>query len=204
MATATKPRTRTKSDRQNERTSSAARRPALVNPAHFLVATRDSGYKTTALAVAELIDNSLQAGACRVGVEVVAVDDAAFPIEVRVTDDGAGMDAALLADALTFGGSSRFGDRSSLGRYGMGLPNGALSRARRVEVYSWRGKVVGSPAAPGARCDRARRRPGQWRAVVRCWGRGHGSQGRTVPAPARRTPSLRAKRGAGPSRCCDG
>jgi hypothetical protein len=113
-----------------------------VNPAHFLVATRDSGYKTTALAVAELIDNSLQAGARRVAVDVVANDDAAFPLEVRVTDDGAGMDARLLADALTFGGSSRFDDRSSLGRYGMGLPNGALSRARRVEVYSWRGKVV--------------------------------------------------------------
>ena len=47
-----------------------------------------------------------------------------------------------LASALTFGGSSRFDDRSSLGRYGMGLPNGALSCARRVEVFSWRGGRV--------------------------------------------------------------
>ena len=113
-----------------------------MNPAHFLLATRDSGYKTTALAVAELIDNSLQAGACRVSVDVLASDDNAFPLELRVSDDGVGMDARLLADALTFGGSSRFDDRSSLGRYGMGLPNGALSRARRVEVYSWRGNEV--------------------------------------------------------------
>ena len=49
------------------------------------------------------------------------------------------MDADTLAAALTFGGSSRFNDRSSLGRYGMGLPNGTLSRSRRVEVYTWRG-----------------------------------------------------------------
>lgn len=115
---------------------------ALVDPAHFLLATRDSGYKTTALAVAELIDNALQAGATTIAVDVTASHDAAFPIELRVTDNGAGMDAPTLAGALTFGGSSRFDDRSSLGRYGMGLPNGGLSRARRIEVFSWRGTDV--------------------------------------------------------------
>ena len=51
------------------------------------------------------------------------------------------MDEATLATALAFGGSTRFDDRSSLGRYGMGLPNGALSRARRIEVYTWRDTV---------------------------------------------------------------
>jgi hypothetical protein len=107
------------------------------------VATRDSGYKTTSLAVAELIDNALQAAASRIDVEIVAAEDAEFPIELRVTDDGIGMNAKLLSQALVFGGSSRFNDRSSLGRYGMGLPNGSLSRARRVEIYSWRsGRVL--------------------------------------------------------------
>lgn len=120
----------------------ATARPALVDPVNFLVAMRDSGYKTTALAVAELIDNAIQAGASLVSVEIAAVTDSEFPIEVRVTDDGSGMDAVTLGRALTFGGSSRFGDRTSLGRYGMGLPNGALSRARRVEVYSWQGPTV--------------------------------------------------------------
>lgn len=131
---------RSRAPRDARRT--ALRRPALVDPAHFLVATRDSGYKTTALAVAELVDNALQAGAAHVSVEIVPGEDPEFPLELRVTDDGAGMDARVLSLALTFGGSSRFDDRSSLGRYGMGLPNGALSRARRVEVYSWRRGVV--------------------------------------------------------------
>jgi len=121
-----------------------SRGQALIDPAHFLVATRDSGYKTTSLAIAELVDNSLQAGASRIDVEVVSSGDAAFPIELRVTDDGNGMDARQLGHALVFGGSSRFDDRGSLGRYGMGLPNGSLSRARRVEVYSWRGGDVWS------------------------------------------------------------
>jgi hypothetical protein len=41
----------------------AASRPRLVDTANFLLATRDSGYRTTAYAVAEFVDNSLQAGA---------------------------------------------------------------------------------------------------------------------------------------------
>ncbi len=110
----------------------------LVDPRHFLVATRDSGYLSTPLAVAELVDNAIQAGAQSVDVLVSTRRGAESPIEIAVVDDGEGMDALMLAEALTFGGSSRFGDRSSLGRYGMGLPNGALSRARRVEVFTWR------------------------------------------------------------------
>ena len=39
--------------------------------------------------------------------------------------------------ALQFGGSTRFNSRRGTGRYGMGLPNGSLSQARRVDVYSW-------------------------------------------------------------------
>ncbi|WP_326561225.1 ATP-binding protein [Micromonospora sp. NBC_01796] len=113
-------------------------RPRLVNPANFLFATRDTGYKTTGLAIAELIDNSIQAGARNVAVEVSAERGADRRLEITVLDDGKGMDASLLAEALTFGGTSRFNDRASLGRYGMGLPNGALSRCRRVEVYTWR------------------------------------------------------------------
>ena len=114
----------------------------LIDPVNFLLATRDTGYKSTALVVAEFIDNSIQAQAHRVIVEVAASSDARFPVEILVVDDGAGMDAQVLSRALTFGGSSRFNDRSSLGRYGMGLPNGAMNRARRVEVYSWQGATV--------------------------------------------------------------
>ena len=120
-------------------------RPRLVDTANFLLATRDSGYRSTAYAVAEFVDNSLQAGATSVGVSLLPAPDSSFPIELLVVDDGVGMDAATLASALTFGGSSRFGDRSSLGRYGMGLPNGALSCARRVELFTWRrGRVLTS------------------------------------------------------------
>jgi hypothetical protein len=111
---------------------------SLISPLNFLLATRDAGYKSTALVLAELIDNSIQATARNVSVEVQSSGDQQMPIEITVLDDGEGMDADTLGAALTFGGSSRFNDRSSLGRYGMGLPNGTLSRGRRVEVYTWR------------------------------------------------------------------
>jgi hypothetical protein len=114
----------------------------IVAPDHFLLATRDAGYRNLTSALTELIDNSLQAGATRVSVVIreldgVSTPDAASPIAVGVLDNGRGMSASTLAHALQFGGSSRFDDRSGLGRFGMGLPNSAVSHARRLDVYSW-------------------------------------------------------------------
>src|SRR5688572_26236388 len=106
----------------------------------FIQATRDSGYKGTASAISELVDNSIQAGATRIAISVTATtsgeEDKA--IEVSIFDNGCGMDPFTLRQALRFGGSTRFGDRSGLGRYGMGLPNASLSQARRVTVYTWK------------------------------------------------------------------
>ena len=112
----------------------------------FIQATRDSGYRGTSNAVAELVDNSLQAGATSVSI-LLSVDRSnvdEHTITLTVVDNGSGMNSHTLRTALRFGGSTRFGDRSGLGRYGMGLPNSSLSQARRVEVYSWsslKGKV---------------------------------------------------------------
>ena len=105
----------------------------------FIQATRDSGYKGTASAISELVDNSIQAGATRIAISVMpkASDDEEKEIEVSVLDNGCGMAPATLRQALRFGGSTRFGDRRGLGRYGMGLPNASLSQARRVTVFTW-------------------------------------------------------------------
>jgi hypothetical protein len=105
----------------------------------FIQATRDSGYKGTASAISELVDNSIQAGATRIAISVAAKanDDEEKAIDVSVLDNGSGMDPATLRQALRFGGSSRFNDRRGLGRYGMGLPNASLSQARRVTVFTW-------------------------------------------------------------------
>jgi hypothetical protein len=103
----------------------------------FILATRDSGYKGTESALAELVDNSLQAGALRVAITISADGVGLNPMRVAVQDDGCGMDRMTLRQALRFGGSSRFNDRAGMGRYGMGLPNSSLSQARHLDVYSW-------------------------------------------------------------------
>jgi hypothetical protein len=131
------------------RSKSAARRSVSSQPPdeprsiikldNFIVATRDSGYKGTTSAIAELVDNSLQAGARQVQIWLEKDPSGeTYPLVVAVQDDGHGMDAGTLRQALRFGGSSRFNDRSGTGRYGMGLPNSSLSQARFVAVYTWR------------------------------------------------------------------
>src|SRR2546430_10452546 len=82
----------------------------------FIQATRDSGYKGTASAISELVDNSIQAGATRIAISVTAIAPAEEEkaIEVSLLDDGCGMDPFTLRQALRFGGSTRFGDRSGL------------------------------------------------------------------------------------------
>jgi hypothetical protein len=101
----------------------------------FIQATRDSGYKGTSSAISELVDNSIQADASEIAITIVMDNDQ--QIQVSVLDNGCGMDPFTLRQALRFGGSTRFGDRTGLGRYGMGLPNASLSQARRVTVYTW-------------------------------------------------------------------
>lgn len=105
----------------------------------FIQATRDSGYKGTASALSELVDNSIQAQATRISIEIVEVSKGpqSGSLEISICDNGIGMDPFTLRQALRFGGSTRFGDREGLGRYGMGLPNASLSQARRVCVYTW-------------------------------------------------------------------
>ncbi len=102
----------------------------------FIDAIRDSGYRSPAHALAELVDNSLEAKAHSINITIQ--DDPQTGVgQVRVIDDGCGMPPSTLQLALQFGGSTRFNERTGTGRYGMGLPCSALSQARRVDVYSW-------------------------------------------------------------------
>lgn len=114
----------------------------IVHEQNFIRATRDTGYRSTASAIAELVDNAIQAGAKTV--RIFIEQEGAGPrrqVTVAVLDDGSGMDRKTLRTALRFGGSSRFNDRRGQGRFGMGLPNSSVSQARRVDVYTWTAKA---------------------------------------------------------------
>jgi histidine kinase/DNA gyrase B/HSP90-like ATPase len=110
---------------------------ALIVPANFIQATRDSGYKSLGSALAELVDNAFEARATHVLITVEKCSDGdAADVRVCIADNGIGMNGHTLRHALQFGWSSRFNQRDSHGRYGMGLPNASLSHARRVHVAS--------------------------------------------------------------------
>ena len=113
-------------------------RAPLVETRLFIRAIRDAGYKGTASAIAELVDNSIEADSTEIAISVeeVSVEEGG-PLVVHVADNGHGMSKAVLRTALQFGGSSRFGSRKGTGRFGMGLPNSSVSQARRLDVYTW-------------------------------------------------------------------
>jgi hypothetical protein len=116
-------------------------RKSLVDHPNFIIATRDSGYKNTASALAEIVDNAIEAAATKIHIfinKIVGAGETDF--EIIIMDDGMGMTEEELNLALQFGGSSRFNSRAHLGRYGMGLPNSSLSQCRRVEVTTWKKK----------------------------------------------------------------
>ncbi len=94
---------------------------------------RDVGYDFPA-AVADLIDNSVAAGATQVQ---VAVEFDGAGSTVYIVDDGVGMSENMLVEALRFGTrrSYREGD---LGRYGLGLKTASLSQCRCVTVLTRR------------------------------------------------------------------
>lgn len=104
----------------------------------FILSTRDSGYKNTSSAIAELIDNALQAEASRIRISIEASDAmSGTDTRIQIADNGRGMDRPTLIQAMRFGGSGRYNDRSGLGRFGMGLPNASLGQARRLSVHTW-------------------------------------------------------------------
>lgn len=115
----------------------------IIPPELAVKAMRDSGYRNTAYALAELIDNSAQAGAALIEVfcleqrEQVNQRERRRIKEIAVLDDGRGMDASVLRMALQFGNGTHLNDRAGIGRFGMGLPNASISQCRRVDVWTW-------------------------------------------------------------------
>lgn len=106
-------------------------------------AIRDSRYHNTAYAIAELIDNSIDASAERI--ELLCMERLNTSgarnhwevFEIAVLDKGTGMDIKTLFDALKFGGGTRHESTDRIGKYGMGLPTASMSQCKRVDVWTW-------------------------------------------------------------------
>ncbi len=107
---------------------------SLVATEAFVEGMRDSGYKSTATAIDEFIDNAIQAAATRI--DIVYDEDGNDIRNIAIIDDGHGMEPDMIRAAVVWGGTHRRNDRSSFGRFGFGLPSAAVSIAKQYEVYS--------------------------------------------------------------------
>lgn len=123
---------------------------AIIPPHMSIDAMRSSGYKDASYALAELIDNSIQAAEHLdrpAAVEVICVDKTGSQSAggrrrletVAVFDNASGMSPETLRSALQFGvGTHRDpAQQKGIGKFGMGLPNSSISQCRRVDVWTW-------------------------------------------------------------------
>jgi hypothetical protein len=105
----------------------------LVPGVELLESMRSVGYSFHA-AIADLIDNSITAGARRIDI----IGDPGESRFVSILDDGAGMSPGRARQALQLAGSTSDRPRNSndLGRFGLGLKTASLSQARRLTVLT--------------------------------------------------------------------
>lgn len=114
----------------------------IFNTQGMADAIRNTEYKNIYSAIAEIIDNSVEAKARNIliishetissfgknGDKVVG--------DIAILDDGTGMHEELLHKCLVFGMSER-SEKKSIGRFGVGLGQASMFASPRVEVFSW-------------------------------------------------------------------
>ncbi len=92
---------------------------------------RDLGYDFSQ-AVADLVDNSIEAGATLVAIDAEFDGDDSW---VRISDNGGGMKPEDLREALRYGSQRKYTEQD-LGKFGLGLKTASLSQCRRLSVAS--------------------------------------------------------------------
>ena len=123
----------------------------LFHPIAAIRAMRDSRYRYESNAIAELVDNSIDAEAD--SVELLLFEQQQLVDKRRVwrvaklavVDNGHGMDPKTLVRALSFGGRSEDDGYQHIGKYGVGLPTASVSQCQRVDVWSWQ-ETISNPS----------------------------------------------------------
>jgi len=90
-----------------------------------------SGGHTQLAAIADLWDNSIDAGATDIGIELVSRNSSGDVEEMIIWDNGCGMDEATLVNSFIFSAQDLQGNRNqrSLGKYGIGGTSAAITLA---------------------------------------------------------------------------
>lgn len=115
--------------------SNAADTPYLdvpPDPERIIEGLRDTGYEFNT-AMADVIDNSIAAGAGNIDITIAM--DFSGAVAVSVADDGCGMDRDGLVNAMRYGSKQR-ASQASLGKFGLGLKTASTAFCRRLSAVS--------------------------------------------------------------------
>lgn len=93
----------------------------LINSMRYLTYTNET-------AIADIVDNSFDAGADNVD---ISLNDTF----ITIADDGCGMTPDIMKEAIKLGSDTEK-DQGCLGKFGMGLVTASISMGRKLEVFS--------------------------------------------------------------------
>ncbi|MCV6620118.1 MAG: ATP-binding protein [Cellvibrionaceae bacterium] len=111
---------------------------SIIQPGQALMSLRDSGYSFPT-AIAEVIDNSLEADANNINVklfESINGNKKKHVERVAIADDGYGMPIDVLHRYMVIGHSTRWMKKDTIGKYGVGAKLAALNFALKIEAWS--------------------------------------------------------------------
>lgn len=97
----------------------------------LMTSLRDLGYDF-ASAVADLVDNAIEANATIVHINVLFKGDESF---VQIADNGKGMTRDQLKEAMRYGTEREYANED-LGKFGLGLKTASLSQCHKFSVVS--------------------------------------------------------------------
>ena len=100
--------------------------------ANFLDRFRSSDYKNSVYAIAEILDNSVDAEAKNI--ELITISENKKVKEIFFVDNGKGMSEKILSKCVVFSEGTNSSGTKKTGFFGMGLPNSSLSQCRDFSV----------------------------------------------------------------------
>lgn len=103
----------------------------IPSPRRLMESLRGMEYSFPS-AVADLVDNAIEAQAMEISVKVISDGENS---RVLIADNGKGIPSDKMREVMRYGTERKYGD-SDLGRFGLGLKTASMSQCRRVEIFS--------------------------------------------------------------------
>jgi hypothetical protein len=102
------------------------------SPSRLVESLRDTGY-TFPMSIADIIDNSIAAGATEIDLKLISEFDG--NLKLKIMDNGSGMTENELIECMKYGSKKRI-DPKSLGKFGMGLKTASTAFCKSLLVFS--------------------------------------------------------------------